>query len=80
MKKLKADTLINFNMPKIHMIGYSLGAHLAYNVAKLTNENSWFSADKIARLTGLDPSGMFKYGDFLFLFFNVNTFNKGHAV
>lgn len=80
MNKMNKDTLINFDLQKIHMIGYSLGAHLAYNAAKQINENSFLQTLKIDRLTGLDPSGLFKYGDFLFPFFNCNKFFRGKAV
>lgn len=63
------------------MIGYSLGAHLANHIARqIQNKTPLLSFPKtISQLTGLDPAGIFKYGDFLFLFFNVETFRKGHA-
>lgn len=78
---MSKDSLINFDKKNVHVIGFSLGAHLANHIAKQVQDNSpLLSFDKVSQLTGLDPAGLFKYGDFLYSFFNVETFRKGHAM
>lgn len=81
MDRLTKDTLINFSKKNIHMVGFSLGAHLANHIARQVKNNApTFSLDKtISHLTGLDPAGLFKYGEFLFSFFNVEKFGKDYA-
>lgn len=78
---MSKDSLIKFNKNNMHVIGFSLGAHLGNHIAKQVKSNAPFPyTDKIDHLTGLDPAGLFKYGDFLFFFFNVETIRKGNAV
>ena len=77
---MSKDPLITFNKYNMHVIGFSLGAHLGNHIAKQVESNApLLSFSKIDQLTGLDPAGLFKYGDFLFFFFNVETIKKGHA-
>lgn len=80
---MSQDTLIGFNKNNVHLIGFSLGAHLVNHIAKeVKNQSPIFPFplfEKVSHSTGLDPAGLFKYGDFLFMFFNVETFRKGNA-
>ncbi len=63
------------------MVGYDLGAHLLHMVAFEINFNYAldFPTNRVARLTGLDPAGLFQFGSFLFFFFQVKEFSRNTA-
>lgn len=86
MERLRNDNLINFRPLNCHFIGYDLGAHYLHHLAmKIRDENNFPGtptglAQRVDRLTGLDPAGLFQFGPFLFQFFGVTQIQRSTAV
>jgi pimeloyl-ACP methyl ester carboxylesterase len=79
MDRLVNDMLIKFDIFNIHMIGYDLGAHFAHMIAHEIQVWKGFGFGRIKRITGLDPAGLFQFGEFLFAMFNVKILKAGKA-
>lgn len=83
MDKLSKDSLINFDFSKTHFIGYDLGAHVVNSVAQWYGESANYLqpywTNRIDRITGLDPAGMFQFGGFIFQYFGVNSIKRSTA-
>ncbi len=45
------------SLSQTHLIGHSLGAHVAGETGKFIQAKLWQSGEKVARITGLDPAG-----------------------